>query len=158
MRLSARVDYALRATAVLAAAPRDEWVRADSIASEQEVPRKFLESILVQLRNGSIVQSKRGADGGHRLSCPADEVSLADIIRCVDGPLLGVRGQRPEHIRYRGAAGTLTDVLIALRAAERNILEHVTLADIAAGTLPGPIADLVDDPDAWTIRDLPKSE
>ncbi|MFC4334987.1 RrF2 family transcriptional regulator [Salininema proteolyticum] len=153
MRLSARLDYALRAAAVLAArGPR--WTTAEEIATDQDIPRKFLESILSQLRKGAIIESKRGAEGGHRLARPAADTSLADVIRCIDGPLLGVRGQRPEEVRYEGSAAALADVLVALRAAERSILERVSLADVAARTLPAEVAALIEDPDAWKVREI----
>ncbi|CAM3478714.1 RrF2 family transcriptional regulator [Stackebrandtia soli] len=148
MRLSARVDYALRA-AVSLARPEAEWTRADQVATAQEIPGKFCESILLQLRRGGIVESRRGPDGGHRLARPADEISLADVIRAVDGPLVGVRGQRPEHVDYRGPARSLQDVWIALRASERRILEAVSLESVASGELPEEVAKLSTDPAAW---------
>ncbi|SCL15769.1 transcriptional regulator, BadM/Rrf2 family [Micromonospora nigra] len=154
MRLSARVDYALRATAELASvaaagAGRGRPVTADQIARTQEIPPKFLESILLQLRRGGIVQAQRGPEGGYWLARPAAEISLADVIRVIDGPLAHVRGQRPEQLGYHGAARALQDVWIALRASERQILELVTVADVASGELPEPITELVADPSAW---------
>lgn len=154
MRLSARVDYALRATAELASVAaagdgRGRPVTADQIARTQEIPPKFLESILLQLRRGGIVQAQRGPEGGYWLARPAAEISLADVIRVIDGPLAHVRGQRPEQLGYHGAASALQDVWIALRASERQILELVTVADVASGELPERITDLVADPSAW---------
>ncbi|GAB3992869.1 RrF2 family transcriptional regulator [Glycomyces albus] len=151
MRLSARVDYALRAAVALAGSG-DRWVSAEQIADDQDIPRKFLESILLQLRRGGIAASKRGPEGGHRLARGGDEISLADVIRAVDGPLVGVRGERPEQVPYSGAARALTDVWIALRVNERDILESVKLADVAADRLPATVAKLLEDPDAWVIR------
>ncbi|GIG69637.1 RrF2 family transcriptional regulator [Phytomonospora endophytica] len=148
MRLSARVDYALRATVQLAVSGEDP-VSAERLATAQEIPAKFLESILLQLRRGGLVTSRRGPDGGHRLALPAAEISLADVIRVVDGPLLGVRGHRPEHLGYPGAAAALQDVWIALRASEREILESVTVADVAAGELPDKVRRFTEDPKAW---------
>lgn len=148
MRLSARVDYALRACLALSEA-QQEWTRADRVAAAQNIPAKFCESILLQLRRGGIVESRRGPEGGHRLARPASEVSLAEVIRVVDGPLVGVRGQRPEHIDYEGAATVLQDVWIALRASERKILESVTLSDVVTGRLPEMVAKLAADPAAW---------
>jgi Rrf2 family protein len=154
MRLSARVDYALRAVAELAAATTgpdavDRPVTAERLAQAQEIPPKFLESILLQLRRGGVVTAQRGPEGGYRLARPADEISLAEIIRVIDGPLANVRGQRPENVGYRGAAGALQDVWIALRASERQILELVTIADVAGGELPDRVRDLAADPRAW---------
>jgi Rrf2 family protein len=174
MRLSARVDYALRAVAELAAAggvnraggadrqaagdsppaadrPKgtDRPVTAERLAQAQQIPPKFLESILLQLRRGGVVTAQRGPEGGYRLARPADEISLAEIIRVIDGPLANVRGQRPEHVGYSGAAEALQDVWIALRASERQILELVTIADVAGGELPERVRELAADPRAW---------
>jgi Rrf2 family protein len=129
MRLSARTDYALRAAIELAAA-QDAHVTAEQIAQAQNIPSKFLETILTNLRHSNIVRSQRGPDGGFWLARPPSEISLADIIRAVDGQLLSVRGERPENVSYPGAAEPLQRVWIALRASERAILEAVTLADI----------------------------
>jgi Rrf2 family protein len=148
MRLSARVDYALRACLALADAG-DVWTSAERVATAQQIPAKFCESILLQLRRGGLVESRRGPDGGHRLARDAREISLADVIRVVDGPLVGVRGQRPEHVDYEGAARTLQDVWIALRASERKILESVSLRDVASADLPEAVAKLAADPAAW---------
>lgn len=149
MRLSARVDYALRACVALAAAGQ-QWTSADRIAASQDIPGKFCESILLQLRRGGVVASRRGPDGGHRLHRDPASISLAEVIRVVDGPLLGVRGERPENIDYAGAARLLQEVWIALRASERTILESVSLADVAEGKLPESVARLAADPAAWT--------
>ncbi|SCE91387.1 Rrf2 family protein [Micromonospora viridifaciens] len=156
MRLSARVDYALRAAVELAAvasgarAGRSRPVTAEQIARAQEIPPKFLESILLQLRRGGIVHAQRGPEGGYWLARPATEISLAEVIRVIDGPLAHIRGQRPEQLGYQGAARALQEVWIALRASEREILELVTIADVASGQLPGRINDLAADPSAWT--------
>jgi Rrf2 family protein len=153
MRLSARVDYALRAVAELASVTgsgRGRPVTADQIARAQEIPPKFLESILLQMRRGGIVQAQRGPEGGYWLARPAEEISLAEVIRVIDGPLAHIRGQRPEQLGYHGAARALQDVWIALRASERQILELVTVADVAQGTLPEQVTTLVADPRAWT--------
>jgi Rrf2 family protein len=148
VRLSARVDYALRAAAELAAAQAGPMT-ADELAEAQRMPVKFLETILGQLRRAGLVRSQRGPDGGYWLAKPAAGVSLADIIRVIEGPLLGVRGERPEHLGYQGAAKPLQEVWIALRASERSILETVTLAHIAAGRLPVEVHALTQDPQAW---------
>ncbi|WP_200209800.1 RrF2 family transcriptional regulator [Micromonospora coerulea] len=156
MRLSARVDYALRAAAELAsvadatAAGRSRPVTAEQIARAQEIPPKFLESILLQLRRGGIVHAQRGPEGGYWLARPAAEISLAEVIRVIDGPLAHVRGHRPEELGYQGAARALQDVWIALRASEREILDLVTIADVASGSLPGRVNELAADPRAWS--------
>ena len=148
MRLSARADYALRAAIELAASGGGH-VTADSLARSQAIPGKFLEAILTQLRRAGLVRSQRGPDGGFWLARDASDISLADIIRAIDGPLLGVRGERPENIAYPGAAEPLQQVWIALRANERAILEEVTLGHIVAGELPASVRQLTDDPKAW---------
>jgi Rrf2 family protein len=147
MRLSARVDYALRAVVEIAAT--EGPLTAERIARAQEIPPKFLESILLQLRRGGVVNAQRGPDGGYWLARPAAEISLADVIRVIDGPLANVRGQRPEELGYHGAALALQEVWIALRASEREILELVTVADVATGKLPERVQGLVADPGAW---------
>jgi Rrf2 family protein len=149
MRLSARADYALRAAIELAAASGGGHVTADQLAKAQGIPGKFLEAILTQLRRGGLVRSQRGPDGGFWLARPASEISLADIIRAIDGPLVGVRGERPENLGYIGAAEPLQTVWIALRANERAILEDVTLEHIVSGQLPESVVKLADDPRAW---------
>ncbi|MBW8483606.1 RrF2 family transcriptional regulator [Actinomadura parmotrematis] len=148
MRLSARVDYALRASAELSVAGSHP-VTAVQLAEAQRIPPKFLENILGQLRRSGLVRSQRGPEGGYWLARPADQISLADIIRAIDGPLLGVRGERPEHVGYEGPARSLQEVWIALRASERGILESVTLQHIASGELPEPVRKLTEDPAAW---------
>jgi Rrf2 family protein len=148
MRLSAKADYAIRAAVELAAAG-DGPTKSERIASAQDIPAKFLENILLDLKQGGVVQSRRGAEGGYWLARPADEISLADVIRAVEGPLANVRGARPEDLDYRGAAASLKAVFIAMRANLRAVLEEVTLADVAAGELPASVLALTDDPDAW---------
>jgi Rrf2 family protein len=149
MRLSARVDYALRATSELAAHDGVRPVTAERLAAAQGIPPKFLESILLQLRRAGVVTAQRGPEGGYRLARAASEISLADVIRAIDGPLANVRGHRPEELGYRGAAEALQEVWIALRASEREILELVSLADVAANELPERVRVLVADPRAW---------
>jgi Rrf2 family protein len=151
VRLNARVDYALRAVVELVAVggTADRPVTAERLATGQHIPPKFLESILLQLRRGGIVHSQRGPEGGYWLAKPADDVSLADVIRVIDGPLANVRGQRPEDLGYQGTAAALQEVWIALRASEREILELVTVAHVAKGQLPKRVRTLAADPDAW---------
>jgi Rrf2 family protein len=145
------VDYALRAVVELASAAGgpDKPVTADALAQAQGIPPKFLESILLQLRRGGVVNAQRGPEGGYWLARPADAISLAEVIRVIDGPLANVRGHRPEDLGYQGAAKPLQDVWIALRASEREILELVTIAGVAAGELPDRVRQLTADPAAW---------
>lgn len=151
MRLSAKSDYAVRAAVELAGA-EDRPIKGEDLARAQEIPLKFLENILSDLRNAGIVRSQRGAVGGYWLARPAQEISVADVIRAVDGPLATVRGQPPEDIGYNGSAAPLARVWIALRASLRNVVEEVTLADIAADRLPAKIEKLAGDPEAWVRR------
>jgi Rrf2 family protein len=148
MRVSAKADYAIRATVELAAAGAGP-VKGDRLAQAQEIPPNFLENILVDLRNAGLVASKRGADGGYWLARPADEITLADVIRAVDGPLANVRGVRSELVTYHGSAERLQEVWVAVRASLRAVLEHVTVADLARGELPPSVEALSADPDAW---------
>ena len=148
MRVSAKADYAIRAAVELAAAG-DGPVKGDRIAKAQSIPSNFLENILADLRNAGIVGSRRGAEGGYWLARPADEVSLADVIRAVDGPLANVRGVRSDELEYEGSAKALEQVWIAVRASLRGVLEQVTLADVAGGALPDHVRQLAADPDAW---------
>ncbi len=142
MRVSAKADYAARAAAELASAA-DGPVTADRIAEAQDIPGKFLETILLELKHAGIVRSQRGPDGGYALARPAEDISLADVIRAVDGPLANVRGDRPENM------ASLTDVWIAVRAALREILETTSLAHLRDGDLPERVRALADDPEAW---------
>ena len=148
MRVSAKVDYALRACAELADAG-DGPVKGDRLAQAQQIPLKFLENILLDLKHAGLVQSQRGAEGGYWLSLSPKEISLAEVIRAVEGPIANVRGLRPEQVEYAGTAAPLRDVWIAVRANLRAVLEVVTLADLAAGRLPDEVAAIADDPDAW---------
>jgi Rrf2 family protein len=149
MRVSAKADYALRAAIELAAGEGSGPVKGERIAQAQEIPVKFLENILGDLRQAGIVRSQRGAEGGYWLARPAAEITLAQVIRAADGPLANVRGVRPESIEYTGSAAPLRDVWIAVRASLRSVLEEVTLADVAVGTLPSVVGTLVADPEAW---------
>ena len=148
MRVSAKADYAIRAAVELAAAGEGP-TKGERIAHAQSIPPNFLENILVDLRNAGLVASRRGADGGYWLARPANEISLADVIRAVDGPLANVRGVRSEQVEYEGNAEKLRDVWVAVRASLRGVLEHVTLADLARGELPDQVKQLAADPDAW---------
>jgi Rrf2 family protein len=132
MRISAKVDYAIRAMAELAASPG--LVTAEQLASAQSIPPKFLESILSQLRSSGLVSSQRGSAGGYQLARPADEISIADVIRELEGPIATVRGVRPDELEYHGAAAGLRDVWLELRTQIRGVLEQTTLADLAHKT------------------------
>ncbi len=149
MRVSAKTDYAVRAVAELAASGDERPLKAERIADGQAIPIKFLETILLELKHAGIVRSQRGQDGGYTLARPAAEISIADVIRAVDGPLANVRGDRPENVSYQGPAIRLTDVWIAVRAALRDVLETTTLADLVSGELPTAVTELTGRPDAW---------
>ncbi|MGH9211777.1 MAG: Rrf2 family transcriptional regulator [Acidimicrobiales bacterium] len=153
MRVTARVDYAVRAVIELAAADGAQ-VKGEQLAQRQGIPLKYLENILADLRRASLIASQRGAEGGYRLAQPADSVTVADVIRAVEGPLADVRGTSPEAIDYPGPARSLQRVWVATRAALRAVLEEVTIADIASDTLPAPLDDLLADPGAWSRRVL----
>jgi Rrf2 family protein len=148
MRVSAKADYAIRALVEVAAAGGGP-VKADRISQAQEIPTKFLENIMSDLRNAGLVRSQRGIDGGYWLARPAEEIDLAAVIRAVDGPLANVRGHRPEAVTYSGSAESLRDVWIAVRASLRRVLEEVTLADVASGRLPASVKALTSDEEAW---------
>jgi Rrf2 family protein len=153
VRVSAKTDYALRAAVELAAAEDPGApVKGERLASSQAIPLRFLENILLQLRHAGIVESRRGADGGYRLARPAAEITLADVIRAIDGPLANVSGARPETLDFQGSSEPLRDVWIAVRASLRSVLERVTLADVAAGELPEHVQELVGDRDNWLSR------
>jgi Rrf2 family protein len=151
VRITAKVDYAVRAAAELAAAPPGP-VKGEVIAQHQRIPAKFLENILADLRRSGLVGSQRGAEGGYWLAADAAAISVADIIRAVEGPLADVHGTPPELVDYRGPAAGLQAVWVATRAALRTVLEEVTLADVAAGRLPAAVDGLLREPDAWLRR------
>ncbi len=151
MRISAKADYAVRAAAELAAADdgAGRWVKAEALSRAQGIPLSFLENILRELRRAGIVKTHRGAEGGYLLARPAGEVTVAEVLRAVEGPLAAVQGTRPESLEYPGAAAGLPDVWVAVRAALRGVLELVTLADLASGTLPSEVTRALADDDAW---------
>jgi Rrf2 family protein len=151
VRISAKADYAVRAAIELAASG-GEPLNAETIAERQGIPQAFLQKILIELRRGRIVVSLRGRVGGHQLARPAAEITVADVLRAVEGPLADVRGRPPEDTEYEGSAVQLQAVWIALRTNMRAVLEHVTLADLVGERLPKRIAKLADEPDSWTTR------
>jgi Rrf2 family protein len=148
VRVSAKADYAIQAMVELAVAEGGP-LKAERIAQAQEIPLKFLENIMTDLRQGSLVRSQRGAEGGYWLGRPAEEITLAQVIRAVEGPLANVRGRRSEEVEFAGSAAPLREVWVAVRASLRAVLESVTLADVARGELPDAVVDLTADADAW---------
>lgn len=151
MRVSAKADYAVRAAVELAASDHFP-IKAEEIATSQEIPLTFLVKILHELRMGGLVRTQRGPDGGHELARPATEISVADVLRAVDGPLAEVRGTPPESVHYVGSAEPLQRVWIALRTNMRGVLESVSLADIAADRLPRKVEALADNQQSWVTR------
>ena len=148
MRITARVDYAVRAALELAAvAP--EAMTSDRIATAQGIPSRFLQAILGDLQHARLVTSQRGRDGGYRLALPPSEISIARVMRVEQGFLAEVHGQRPEDVEYPGNAATLASVWVAARETYRRVLEEVTLADVVAGKLPDHVAELVELEGAW---------
>jgi Rrf2 family protein len=152
MRISAKVDYAMRALVELAADGSGGPVTSERLAEAQGIPQKFLQNILLELRRAGIVASHRGPDGGHALARPADAITVADVIRAVDGPLGAVAGHAPEDMEYHGATMRLRDTWVAVRASVRSVLEGITLADIASDHLPESIGRLLVEHDAWVRR------
>lgn len=152
--ISARTEYAIRAALILARSQADGiiTVAADALAAEQDLPRKFLEAILADLRRGGVITSQRGASGGYRLARPADQISIGAIFRAVDGPLAEVRGLRPTETTYQGVAEHLPTLWVAVRASLREVLDTVTVAQLRDGNFPDPVPQLLDTPDAWSNR------
>jgi Rrf2 family protein len=151
MRVSAKSDYAVRAAAELAASP-DGPVKGERLAEAQEIPFQFLEHILLDLKRAGIVRARRGARGGYWLARPADQVTVADVIRAVEGPIADVQSAPPESITYEGSASQLQTVWIAVRASLRSVLESVTLDDLVSGELPAGVRELAAGSDAWHAR------
>lgn len=149
MRVSAKADYAVRACAELATSPHGDPVPSDVLAAGQDIPVSFLERILGDLRRAGIVASVRGRSGGYRLARPAEQVTLAEVIRAVDGPLVTVRDERPPSLEYEGSAAALLDVWVALRTSVRQVLDVVTLAHLVAGDLPPQVRALSETVGAW---------
>lgn len=151
MRISAKADYGLRALIELAVLEQVDGkpVKRDQLGAAQDIPVAFLENILLELKRAGVVLSVRGQQGGFRLSRPPEQISVAQVIRALDGPLASVRGVRPEDLDYPGRALPLRDVWIAVRASLRAVLEEVTLADLVAGELPEAVHPLLTAPEAW---------
>jgi Rrf2 family protein len=151
MRISAKADYAVRAAIEMAAAG-DEPVKGERIAEAQDIPLQFLEHILLELKHARLVRARRGARGGYWLARPPEEITLASLIRAVEGPLANIQDMAPEATKYPGTAKELTDVWIAVRASLRRVLEHVTVADLRDGKIPDDVLDLTKDEGAWVTR------
>lgn len=154
MHITAKVDYAVRTLVEIArvqAGPMAK-VKSETIASAQRIPPKVLETVLAELRRAELVTSRRGPDGGYRLARPAAEISIADVIRAIEGPLASVRGERPEDVAYEGSAAPLQRVWIALRVNIRAVLEDVSIEQVAADRLPEFVGALTADPGAWSRR------
>jgi Rrf2 family protein len=152
--ISARVDYAVRAMLILAEADAEGSgpISIDSLATRQELPRKFLEAIFADLRRGTLVLSRRGARGGYVLGRPRNEISVGDIFRAVDGPLAEVRGLRPHETEYHGVATHLPSLWVAVRASLREVLDETSIEDLRTGELPSRVRQLLTAPDAWQNR------
>ncbi|MDE0545363.1 Rrf2 family transcriptional regulator [Microbacterium sp. C7(2022)] len=155
MRISARADYAVRAAVFLARVGDGERVAGEKIATEQGIPATFLEGILSALRKSGIVDSKRGAGGGYRLASAASDISVADVIRAVEGPLVYVRDERPSEIEYPEADTHLVTLWVALRASVRRVLDDTSLEQLATGALPAEVTALADDPASWVSGRFP---
>jgi Rrf2 family protein len=151
VRVTAKADYAVRALLELTVAEKGP-LKGERIAQAQDIPLKFLENILIDLRHAGIVRAQRGADGGYWLARPADDITVGEVIRAVEGPLASVRGESPENVDYRGAAEPLRTVWVALRASLRSVVDELTLADVAADRMPARIRRLTEQPDAWSRR------
>ena len=149
--VSAKSDYAVRALLELAVAGEGP-IKGERLAQAQEIPLKFLENILIDLRHAGIVRSQRGAEGGYWLARTPDKVTVGEVIRAVDGPLASVRGEAPEDLDYEGAAEHLQITWIAVRSSLRSVVDEVTLADVVAGRLPARVQRLTEAPDAWSRR------
>jgi len=149
MRVSAKADYAVRAALELAAATDSHPLKREQISAAQNIPSKFLETIMLELKHAGIVKSTRGAVGGYALARPAEDISVADVIRAVDGPLANVRGERVESVEYAGAAESLRDLWVAVRASLRRVLESTSLQDVVEGDLPSAVIELTADPEAY---------
>jgi Rrf2 family protein len=151
MRISAKADYAVRAAIEMAAAG-DKPLKGERIAEAQDIPLQFLEHILLELKHARLVRARRGARGGYWLARPPEEITLASLIRAVEGPLANIQDQAPEQTKYPGNAEPLSEVWIAVRAALRRVLEHVTVADLRDGRLPDDVLELTRDEGAWVTR------
>ena len=152
MRISAKADYAVRAALELASHHDGEPVKGEKLAEAQGIPLQFLEHILLELKHARLIQARRGAKGGYWLARDPAEITIADVIRAVDGPLANVRGERVETVEYEGNSKALRDVWVAVRAGLRAVLENANLAEVSRGDLPWRIEAILNDPEAWLKR------
>ncbi|HSJ17034.1 MAG TPA: Rrf2 family transcriptional regulator [Solirubrobacterales bacterium] len=152
MRITAKADYAVRAALELAASEDGEPIKGERLSEAQDIPLQFLEHILLELKHARLIRTKRGVHGGYWLARPPDEITLADVIRAVEGPLANIQDSAPEDTSYPGPAEPLREVWIAVRANLRAVLESITLADLTSGELPAEIRELTENPDAWVHR------
>jgi Rrf2 family protein len=152
VHISSKADYAVRAVLVLSTVSDGRPMKAEAVAEAQQLPLRYTENILVELRRAGIVRSMRGAEGGFLLDRPASEVTVAEVIRAVDGALAEVRGMPPEDMDYDGVAVRLQDVWVATRTALRSVLETTTIGDIASGHLPEHVTELAAEPESWMTR------
>jgi Rrf2 family protein len=152
VRITAKADYAVRAALELAAAPEGEPVKGEQLAERQGIPLQFLEHILLELKHARLIRAKRGYKGGYWLDRPPEQISIADVIRAVEGPLANIHESAPEDLHYGGAAERLRDVWVAVRANLRGVLENINLAEVARGDLPWRIDAILNDPEAWIKR------
>lgn len=152
MRITAKADYAVRAALELAAAPEGQPIKGEQLAKAQDIPLQFLEHILLELKHHRIVQARRGAKGGYWLAKPADEITVADVIRAVEGPLANIHESAPEELHYEGPARRLRDVWVAVRHNLRAVLENVTLGELSRGQLPWRIDAMLNNPETWRKR------
>jgi Rrf2 family protein len=152
MRITAKADYAVRAALELASVEDGEPIKGERLSEAQDIPLQFLEHILLELKHARIIRTKRGVHGGYWLARPPEEITLADVIRAVEGPLANIQDSAPEDTSYPGPAEPLREVWIAVRANLRAVLERVTLADLTSGELPDEVRGLTEDPDAWVHR------
>jgi Rrf2 family protein len=152
MRISAKADYAVRAALELASHHDGEPVKGERLAEAQGIPLQFLEHILLELKHARLIQARRGAKGGYWLARDPAEITIADVIRAVEGPLANIHEHAPEELHYAGAAERLRDVWVAVRAGLRSVLENATLAEVSRGDLPWRIEAILNNPEAWLKR------
>lgn len=153
MRITAKIDYAVRLSVELAARyDGGQYAKSDDLATAQQIPANYVLGLLNTLKQSGLVETRRGADGGARLAAPPTEIAVADVIRAVDGPLASVGGRHVEDVTYPGSSAPVRTVWVALRCAMRSVLDVVTLADVLGGTMPASVEALLASDDAWQTR------
>jgi Rrf2 family protein len=152
VRISAKADYAVRAALELASSPDRKPLKGETLAEAQQIPLQFLEHILLELKHARLIQARRGAKGGYWLARDPEQITIADVIRAVEGPLANIHENAPEELHYGGSAERLRDVWVAVRAALRSVLENVTLAEVSRGEMPWRVEAILNDPEAWLKR------